>query len=157
MHMTLMALEVVILRTVPMLWFGLVAGISFLEAPLKFRAPGVTTELGLGIGRVVFRALNMVELGLAALLGTALAIGWVGAKPLTGIASRSAGVLAIGLFLVQLLFLRPVLNLRLDQRLAGVVLPPTHHHLAYIGLEAAKLLCLLILGVAAALAVRPRS
>ena len=38
-------------------WFGLVLGISFLEAPLKFRAPGVTTQLGLGIGRVVFAAL----------------------------------------------------------------------------------------------------
>jgi MFS family permease len=40
------------------------AGISFLEAPLKFRAPGVTPRLGLGIGRVVFRALNRVELAL---------------------------------------------------------------------------------------------
>ena len=155
--MSLKALEVVILRTVPMLWFGLVAGISLLEAPLKFRAPGVTTELGLGIGRVVFRALNMVELGLAALLGTALAIGVVGAQPLAGTASRTAGLLAIGTFLVQLLVLRPVLNLRLDQRLAGVVLPPTHHHLTYVGLEVLKLLCLLTVGAAAALAVRPRS
>ncbi|WP_328388425.1 hypothetical protein [Nocardia sp. NBC_00416] len=41
---------------VPMLWLGMVLAISFLEAPLKFRAPGVATELGLGIGRLVFRA-----------------------------------------------------------------------------------------------------
>jgi len=36
-------------------WLGMVLAISFLEAPLKFRAPGVTLQIGLGIGRVVFR------------------------------------------------------------------------------------------------------
>jgi len=49
-------------------WLGLVLGISFIEAPLKFRAPGVTREVGLGIGRLVFRAFNVAEL-LLALLG----------------------------------------------------------------------------------------
>src|SRR5215207_233169 len=39
----------------------MVLAISFLEAPLKFRAPGVTLQIGLGIGRMVFRALNTVE------------------------------------------------------------------------------------------------
>src|SRR3546814_4917970 len=47
-------------------WLGMVLAISFIEAPLKFRAPGVTIPLGLGIGRLVFRALNSVELLLAA-------------------------------------------------------------------------------------------
>jgi hypothetical protein len=46
-------------------WVGLVLAISFLEAPLKFRAPGVTIPIGLGIGRLVFRALNTVEVVLA--------------------------------------------------------------------------------------------
>ena len=40
-------------------WLGMVFAISFLEAPLKFRAPGITIPLGLGIGRLVFRALNI--------------------------------------------------------------------------------------------------
>ena len=40
-------------------WLGMVLAISFLEAPLKFRAPGITIALGLGIGRLVFRALNV--------------------------------------------------------------------------------------------------
>lgn len=39
-------------------WLGMVFAISFLEAPLKFRAPGVDLRIGLGIGRLVFRALN---------------------------------------------------------------------------------------------------
>ncbi|WP_373865557.1 MULTISPECIES: hypothetical protein [Pseudonocardia] len=43
-------------------WVGMVLAISFIEAPLKFRAPGITTVLGLGIGRLVFRALNIAEL-----------------------------------------------------------------------------------------------
>ena len=37
-------------------WLGMVLAISFLEAPLKFRAPGVTLALGLSIGRVVYGA-----------------------------------------------------------------------------------------------------
>ena len=59
------------------------AVVSFLETPLKFRAPGITLPLGLGIGRLVFRALNTVELVLAAALITALltsapgAAGWI--------------------------------------------------------------------------------
>jgi hypothetical protein len=40
-------------------WLGMVLAISFLEAPLKFRAPDVTLRIGLGIGRIVFRALNL--------------------------------------------------------------------------------------------------
>ena len=39
-------------------WLGMVLAISFIEAPLKFRAPGVTLPIGLGIGRLVFRALT---------------------------------------------------------------------------------------------------
>lgn len=49
----------------PFIWLGMVPAISFLETPLKFRAPGITVPLGLGIGRLVFRALNGVELALA--------------------------------------------------------------------------------------------
>src|SRR6478735_1965752 len=54
---------------VPMLWLGMVVAISFLEAPIKFRAPGVTLPVGLGIGRLVFKALNGVEIALLLLLG----------------------------------------------------------------------------------------
>ena len=46
---------------VTFVWLGMVVAISFLEAPLKFRAPNVTLQIGLGIGRLVFRALNSVE------------------------------------------------------------------------------------------------
>jgi hypothetical protein len=56
------------------IWLGMVLAISFLEAPLKFRAPNVTLPIGLGIGRLVFRALNTVEVALAiVILATTLA------------------------------------------------------------------------------------
>ncbi|MEV4418577.1 hypothetical protein AB0L40_01215 [Patulibacter sp. NPDC049589] len=59
----------------PWLWMGMVFAISFLEAPLKFQAPGITVELGVGIGRLVFRALNRMELAFAVAIGVALLAG----------------------------------------------------------------------------------
>ena len=53
---------------VTFVWLGMVLAISFLEAPLKFRAPEVTLRIGLGIGRLVFGALNTVEAIFAATL-----------------------------------------------------------------------------------------
>lgn len=56
-------------------WLGMLLGVSFLEAPLKFRAPGVTPQLGLGIGRVVFAALNRVEVLLTVVLALTVVAG----------------------------------------------------------------------------------
>jgi hypothetical protein len=39
---------------VAFVWLGTVLAISFLETPLKFRAPGITVPFGLGTGRLVF-------------------------------------------------------------------------------------------------------
>lgn len=64
---------------VPFVWLGMVVAISFLEAPLKFRAPGITLLLGLGIGRLVFRALNAAEIVLAVPL--AVVVGVAAAMP----------------------------------------------------------------------------
>ena len=56
-------------------WFGQVVGISLVEAPLKFRAPGISLARGLGIGRLVFAALGRAE---AVLLAVAAACAaWV--------------------------------------------------------------------------------
>jgi hypothetical protein len=42
-------------------WAGFVSSISFMEAWLKFRAPGVTLPVGLSIGKMIFNALNRLE------------------------------------------------------------------------------------------------
>lgn len=42
-------------------WLGFFMAISFMEAPLKFTAPGITVAQGVQIGRIVFGALNKCE------------------------------------------------------------------------------------------------
>ncbi|MBF6386086.1 hypothetical protein IU444_18305 [Nocardia farcinica] len=128
----------------PMLWLGMVVAISFLEAPLKFRAPGITVPLGLGIGRIVFKALNTVEAVLAVLLvlaclvlGPATAVWvWLG--------------VAVAVLAVQILVVRPPLSRRSDRVLAGEELPRSTAHYYYIALEVAKVVTLIGLATAAA-------
>ena len=128
---------------VTFIWFGMVLAISFLEAPLKFRAPGVTVPLGLGIGRVVFRALNGVEVVLATVVVVSLVLGAPGAVAIVGTA------VAVGSLLVQLAAVRPVLTRRSDRVLAGEDTGArSRAHLVYIGLEVVKVVALLVLGVA---------
>ncbi|WP_240653994.1 hypothetical protein [Streptomyces sp. AcE210] len=53
----------------------MVLAIPFLETPLKFRAPGVPIPIGLGIGRLVSHARNLVEATLAVVVIVAVAAG----------------------------------------------------------------------------------
>lgn len=123
-------------------WFGMVLAISFLEAPLKFRAPGVTIPVGLGIGRIVFRALNVAEIVLAAVMLVAMGLG----GPSVAVVVLAA--VAAALLVVQLAAIRPALNRRSDRVLAGE--DPARHrsraHLYYVVLEAAKVVVLVALG-----------
>jgi hypothetical protein len=122
-------------------WLGMVLAISFLEAPLKFRAPGVTIPVGLGIGRLVFRALNLVEAVLAAVVVAAVAVG--GPPPVVVVLTAVVAVLLA----VQLGVVRPRLNRRSDRVLAGEELPRSRGHVYYVVLETAKVVALLALGV----------
>lgn len=126
---------------VTFVWLGMVLAISFLEAPLKFRAPGVTLSIGLGIGRVVFRALNGVETVLAAVVLAAVATG--GPPPSVWALTATA----VLLLAVQLLLIRPVLNRRSVRVLAGESLPRSRAHHFYVAAETLKVLTLLALGL----------
>jgi hypothetical protein len=134
---------------VPFVWLGMVLAISFLEAPLKFRAPGITVPLGLGIGRLVFRALNLAEISLAALLTLAF-VAWRPSGP--GWAMLAAAWLLLA---VQVGVLRPRLDRRAAAIVAGRTPPPSRQHLAYIALEAAKIPLLVVLGAALIAAALP--
>ncbi|MBO8190116.1 hypothetical protein ITI46_00040 [Streptomyces oryzae] len=126
---------------VTFVWLGMVLAISFLEAPLKFRAPGVTVPLGLGIGRVVFRALNRIEAVLALAVVGAVALG----GPPVHIAVLTAATAL--LLAAQLFAIRPVLNRRSDRVLAGETLPRSRAHWVYVATESVKVLVLLALGI----------
>ena len=122
-------------------WLGMVLAISFLEAPLKFRAPNVTLQIGLGIGRLVFRALNTVEIGFAVAI---LAIVATGSTP-----ARIAGAFSVAFaaLAIQLIAVRPRLTRRSDEVLAGRDAPRSRGHYVYVGFEAVKAVALLVAGI----------
>jgi hypothetical protein len=121
-------------------WLGMVLAISFLEAPLKFRAPGVSVQVGLGIGRIVFRALNLAEIGWAIVIGVCLLID----SPSTSIVVTA--LIAFAILLAQLGIVRPRLSRRSDRILTGGDAPRSHAHYVYIALETIKVVVLVVLG-----------
>ena len=120
-------------------WIGFICAISFMEAWLKFRAPGVSLPIGLGIGKLVFGALNKVEWVLALIIFANF------------ILSKSYknylfyGVLF--LLLIQSFYILPGLNQRADAIINGHVLPNSPLHFYYVGAEVIKLGLLIGIGM----------
>lgn len=127
-------------------WLGMVGAISFVEAPLKFRAPGVTLQIGLGIGRMVFRALNSIEVVLAVLIVVAAVLDPPPDPVLIGVA---VAVLALA---TQLLAIRPRLTRRSNAVLAdptgAVAASRSTAHYWYLAGELVKIAGLLTAGIA---------
>lgn len=129
-------------------WLGMVVAISFIEAPLKFRAPGVSLQVGLGIGRLVFRVLNTIEAALALILVALIVVDVPSPVAVVAI------VTAVFALAVQLAAVRPALNRRSDAVLST---PPaetpaggrrSHAHYGYVALETVKVIALLLGGIA---------
>ena len=121
-------------------WFGLTAGISLLEAPVKFTAPTITREIALDVGRVVFMALNRVEMiALILLLVLIRVSGW----------SRKLwaawGLLTL-IMIAQTAWLLPELAERSKQIVVGLDPGPSIAHGTYAVLELLKLVLLLVIG-----------
>jgi hypothetical protein len=129
---------------VPFIWFGAVAAISFIEAPLKFQAPGITIPLGLGIGRLVFFALNKAEIVFAAIFILSL----IGAATIGRLASILFACVA-GILLLETVWLLPVLDARAELVINGAE-PFSRLHLVYIACDATKLVLLFWLGTVVA-------
>ena len=124
----------------PPFLIGMIVAISFLEAPLKFLAPGITIPLGLGIGRLVFTALNVA----AGIVLVVLTLASLRPRP-----TRPPLVLLTSIwlvYLVEVVVIRPVLNRRSDLVIAGAQAPSTDWaHYAYIAADAALLVLLVAL------------
>jgi hypothetical protein len=128
----------------PALWMGLLIGISFIETPLKFMAPGMTLALGLGIGQLVFAAMNIVEVFFFIVVaascikrGLDRAYQWV-----------VAGLGAV--LLAKVALIRPFLAKRTEAVLAGTEAGGSGWHYAYIvadGLLFVLLVTVLVMGV----------
>ncbi len=128
---------------VPFVWFGMVLAISFMEAPLKFQAPGITIPLGLGIGRLVFFTLNKMEIVCAFLL----LFAFLRTRPNSQTMLVTFG-LAFVILILETVWLLPVLDARADLVIAGTAPPFSNTHIVYIVFDAIKLVVLAILGIA---------
>lgn len=121
-------------------WLGFICAISFMEAWLKFQAPGISIPLGLGIGRLVFAALNRME--------------WVFAMIIM-FHYFSSGYqeirywdlsyfIPIMLLIIQTFFWLPALDARAEQHIRGAVMPPSTLHFVYVAAEVCKAISLII-------------
>lgn len=123
-------------------WVGFLGGISFLEAWLKFRAPGVTLPIGLGIGKLVFGALNKIELIFAMLIS-------IGIFKLNNfsLSTHFPMLLVIGCLLIQTFYLLPILDARAAAIISGTTPPASKAHIFYIIGEVLKMIGLLWFGI----------
>ena len=120
--------------TVILFWAGFVSSISFMEAWLKFRVEGVTLNIGLRIGKRIFRALNRMEW---VFLISYTILQFYGFNTL----NRLIATLSILLFVIlalQTFYLLPRLEKRIDRILAGENVVKSNHHLYFIAAEVLK-------------------
>jgi len=126
--------------SIALIWLGMVLGISFLEAPVKFMAPSVTLEIGLDIGRYVFGAFNKVECVFALVIAILLII----------IRRKDLSMVPLGLawlsLALQTAWLLPVLEARTEVIIQGQTPAPSVSHTIYVVLEVIKAVSLAVYG-----------
>ena len=145
-----------------LIWLGMVLGVSFLEAWVKFKAPFLRKHVAVDVGRHVFAALNAAELALAGSFWCARAV--LKANSI----SAYLPVIATTTLLVQAFWISPLLFLRakdkivkgfegavdvlvdsekeqletLSKEVTEVTMPSPRYHFVYTLLEMVKAVCL---------------
>lgn len=125
------------------IWIGAVLAISFLEAWLKFQAPGVTLAIGLGIGKLVFSALNNLQWVLLIVIMLDLTIGRSNFSEWANLTV----FFVLGLLLLQTFWLLPALDERASLVITGKSLPSSNLHIYFIVVEVLKVVALVFAGV----------
>ncbi|POY36727.1 hypothetical protein C3K47_10230 [Solitalea longa] len=123
------------------LWLGFICSISFMEAPIKFTAPHLTLEVGVEVGRVVFKALNRIEI-----IFCLCSIGLVFINSFHRTIIIFLCLLAIILG-AQTFWLLPALHERIQLIIEGQIPPASYLHKLYIVLDSVKAVCLVLLGI----------
>ena len=122
-------------------WLGFFMAISFMEAPLKFTAPGISMAQGLQIGRIVFKSLNICEWAFLVII------------LLTCLMKKTSRygfylIAAISIILVlETAWLLPVLDAHAAMVIGGQQPPDHMEHWAYVVLEIIKVPVLLLIGL----------
>lgn len=125
------------------IWIGFVCAISFMEAWLKFRAPGITLPLGLGIGRIVFSALNKVEW----LLALVVLLNMIFARFNLLSLNNLAYFIPLIIVALQSFWLLPILDARAELYITSQIVPASNIHFVYVLFEIIKVVCLFIYGI----------
>lgn len=133
------------------LWAGMIIGISFIEAPVKFTAPYVTLAIGLGIGRLVFQVMNNVEIAFCAVLLSGLFF-----QPMPNLLKVAAAKIT-AILVLQTAWLLPALDARALAIIAGETLPASNLHFIYVALEFIKFALLLFAGYQILKTVAPKN
>ncbi|MFV0607152.1 MAG: hypothetical protein ACK5NK_15075 [Niabella sp.] len=125
------------------LWIGFVCAISFMEAWIKFRAPAVTLPIGLGIGRLVFNALNKVEWIFAiAIMGSILFY-----KMQFFTRANLLYFVPLLILIIQTVWVLPALDARAALYIQQKEVAPSNLHFYFVGMEVVKVFCLTIFGI----------
>lgn len=124
-------------------WVGFVCAISFLEAWIKFQAPGMTLPIGLGIGRLVFGALNKVEWVFAVVVCVS---AFLYGKQLFTIPNISL-LIIVSILVLQTSWLLPALDYRAELYIQAKPVPPSDLHLWFVVVELVKVISLFITAV----------
>jgi len=132
----------VIISLTLLFWAGFVSSISFMEAWLKFQAPGVTLPIGLSIGKLVFIALNRMEWIFLIILSL-LTVNRFNAFPKKFI---SMGATVLLILLVQTFILLPELNQRVEMIVSGTTPGTSNVHMLFGIAEVLKVILLIYMG-----------
>jgi hypothetical protein len=121
----------------PALWIGLLAGVSFIAAPVKFLAPSLARPVALEVGRVTFAVWNNIEWFVLALLVPPLLFLDVGRF-------STVATLALWMLLfIQSAILLPALSARAAAIRSGARLSRSPDHRSYVAIDFLKL-CILL-------------
>jgi len=124
------------------IWAGFVGAISFMESWLKFQASGITLSLGLGIGKLVFGALNIMEWIFALFILVEILIK----QRQIFHKGNSLFFLVLAIVALETFWLLPALDHRAELVIAGHNLDESYLHFYYVGFEIIKLVSLLLFG-----------
>ncbi len=123
--------------TLPILYAGILLGISFLATPIKFLVPSLTLPVALDIGMVTFHALIKLEWFLVFLH---LIILWF--NPLSKLVYTFVFIIIITLA-AQTFLVIPTLDTRIILIQQGEFLKTSYCHLMYIASDIIKVISLI--------------
>jgi hypothetical protein len=127
----------------PALWSGILIGASFLATTAKFQAPSLDLPVALDVGRQTFQWIAWTEWALVSLY--ALLIGFSKIKEQTRALATRFLIPVAALVFAQAVWMRPVLDARVQVIMDGGMPPASHLHTIFAGAEFVKALLLVVL------------